>query len=191
MGECNTVDLTPVSRMAAAARAAKGAPSATRASILDRITARSRAQGSISEADSNGVTSRRGRPIVFSEEQLHRASGYSYARRVETKRGAQDLVYRMFAIVVIEHYCEAFPESADTLRWLLKPRRYSLLSELGRVAQPKSDENGEFRWTERDLDLLVRTALQVAEQRPSTKDGIAMVRAIRQPRKRLPQVREP
>jgi hypothetical protein len=97
----------------------------------------------------------------------------------------------MFAIVVIEHYCEAFPESADTLQWLLKPRRYSLLSELGRVAQPKSDENGEFRWTERDLDLLVRTALQVAEQRPSTKDGIAMVRAIRQARKRLPQVREP
>ena len=92
----------------------------------------------------------------------------------------------MFAIVAIEHYCEAFPESAPSLQWLLKPRRYSLLSELGRVAQPKSDENGELRWTERDVDLLVRTALDVAEKRPSTKDGIAMVRAIRQERKRLP-----
>jgi hypothetical protein len=105
---------------------------------------------------------------VFSEETLERASDYSYARRVGTKRGAQDLVYRMFAIVVIEHYCEAFPESAPSLR----------------VAHPKSDENGEFRWTERDVDLLVRTALEVAERRPSTKDGIAMVRGIRLERKR-------
>jgi hypothetical protein len=116
---------------------------------------------------------------VFSEEALQRASGYSYARRVGTRRGAQDLVYRMFAIVVIEHYCEAFPESAQTLQWLLRPRRYSLLSELGRVAQPKSDKTGELRWTERDVDLLVRTALDVAEKRPSTKDGIAMVRRLR------------
>ena len=123
---------------------------------------------------------------MFSEEALQRASDYSYARRVGTKRGAQDLVYRMFAIVVIEHYCEAFPESAPLLQWLLKPRRYSLLSELGRVAQPKSDENGEFRWTQRDVDLLVRTALEVAEKRPATKDGIAMVRGIRQERKRHP-----
>jgi hypothetical protein len=92
----------------------------------------------------------------------------------------------MFAIVVIEHYCEAFPEKAPSLQWLLEPRRYSLLSELGRVAHPKSDENGEFRWTERDVDLLVRTALEVAEQRPSTKDGIAIVRGIRHERKRLP-----
>jgi hypothetical protein len=123
---------------------------------------------------------------VFSEETLQRASGYSYARRVGTKRGAQDLVYRMFAIVVIEHYCEAFPETAHTLQWLLRPRRYSLLSELGRVARPKSDESGDLRWTERDVDLLVRTALEVAEKRPSTKDGISMVRGIRRERKRLP-----
>ena len=91
----------------------------------------------------------------------------------------------MFAIVVIEHYCEAFPENAPSLQWLLEPRRYSLLSELGRVAHPRSDENGAFRWTERDVDLLVRTALEVAEKRPSTKDGIAMVRGIRRERKRL------
>lgn len=96
------------------------------------------------------------------------------------------MVYRMFAIVVIEHYCEAFPETAETLQWLLRPRRYSLLSELGRVARPKSDESGDLRWTKRDVDLLVRTALEVAEKRPSTKDGIAMVRGIRRERKRLP-----
>jgi len=125
---------------------------------------------------------------VFSEDALQRASGYSYARRVTTRRGAQDLVYRMFAIVVIEHYCEAFPESASTLRWLLQPRRHSLLSELGRLAQPKSDENGGLRWAERDVDLLVRAAHDLAEQRPSTKDGVAMVRRMRNERKRFPQL---
>ena len=92
---------------------------------------------------------------MFSDEALQRAAGYSYARKVSTRRGAQ-------------------------------PRRYSLLSELGRVAQPKSDENGELRWTERDVDLLIRAALEVAEKRPSTKDGIAIVRAIRNERKRAP-----
>lgn len=150
------------------------------------LTARPRVRTRVSQADSNGVAVQRGRPVVFSDEALQRASGYSYARKVSTRRGAQDLVYRMFAIVVIEHYCEAFPESAHTLRWLLQPRRYSLLSELGRVAQPKSDENGELRWTERDVDLLIRAALEVAEKRPSTKDGIAIVRAIRNERKRAP-----
>jgi hypothetical protein len=32
---------------------------------------------------------------------------------VQTRRGAQDLVYRMFAIAVLEHYCEAYAEKAE------------------------------------------------------------------------------
>jgi len=85
----------------------------------------------------------------------------------------------MFAIAVIEHYCEAFPENAQSLQWLLEPRRHSLLSELGRVAQPKSGDNGELRWTERNVSLLVRIGLEVGGRRPSTKDGIAMIRRWR------------
>ena len=58
-------------------------------------------------------------------------------------RCAQDLVYRMFAIAVLEHYCEAYPEMAETLDWLPRPkRRHALLTELGRIAQPASDANG-------------------------------------------------
>ena len=101
---------------------------------------------SFSEADSNGMASTRGRPVAFSQKLLERASGYSYARRVRTRRGAQDLVYRMFAIAVIEHFCEAFPKNAETLQWLLEPRRHSLLSELGRVAKPTTGEDGELRF---------------------------------------------
>ena len=52
---------------------------------------------------------------MFSDETLRRTSGYSYARRIESRRGAQDLVYRMFAIAVIEHYCDAFPEMPSHL----------------------------------------------------------------------------
>lgn len=141
--------------------------------------AQSRGVGGFSGADSNGVASRRGRPAVFSEETLQRAAGYSYARRIESRRGAQDLVYRMFALAVIEHYCEAFPESAQPLEWLLRPRRHSLLSELGRVAQPRSGDNGELRWTERDVASLIEIALELAERRPSTKEGIAMIRERR------------
>ena len=89
------------------------------------------------EADS-GTT--RGRPPVFTDEVLDQAAGYSYARRVRTRRGAQDLVYRMFAIAALEHFCEAYPEKEATLAWLLRPkRRHALLTELGRVAQPRSD----------------------------------------------------
>ena len=100
----------------------------------------------LSEADSPFMAAephpspRGGRPPVFSEEVLRRATGYSYARRVGTRRGAQDLVYRMFAVAVLEHYCEAYPEKAETLGWLLRPkRRHALLTELGRVAHPRSD----------------------------------------------------
>jgi hypothetical protein len=141
-----------------------------------RPDAQSRGTGQFSEADSTGVTQPRGRPAVFSEETLRRASGYSYARRVGTRRGAQDLVYRMFAIAVIEHYCEAFPESAQAFDWLLRPRRHSLLSELGRVAQPRSGDHGDLRWNERDVALLIQTALEVANSRPSTKAGVTMIR---------------
>lgn len=130
------------------------------------------------EADSR--TRRSGRPYVFSDEALRRAAGYSYARRVQSRRGAQDLVYRMFAIAVLEQYCEAFPERADALAWLLRPRRrHALLTELGRVARPRSDANGELRWSEDDVMRLVAAALEVAEARPSTKSGIAMLRDFR------------
>jgi hypothetical protein len=81
----------------------------------------------------------RGRPPVFSDETLRQAANRSYGRRVETRRGSQDLVYRMFAIAAIELFCEAYPERAAALEWLLTPkRRYALLSELGRIARPRS-----------------------------------------------------
>ena len=132
------------------------------------------------EADS---TSPRGRPPVFSDEALSRAAGYSYARRVRTRRGAQDLVYRMFAIAVLEHYCEAYPEKEPTLSWLLRPRRrHALLTELGRVAQPRSDASGALRWSEADVARLMSAALALAEARPSTKAGVAMIRDLRRQR---------
>jgi hypothetical protein len=86
----------------------------------------------------------------------------------------------MFAIAVLEHYCEAYPEEADTLGWLLRPRRrHALLTELGRVAQPKSDASGALRWSEDDVSRLVEAALELAEARPSTKAGVAMLRDAR------------
>jgi hypothetical protein len=126
------------------------------------------------------VSAGRGRPPVFTEDVLRQAAGYSYARQVGTRRGAQDLVYRMFAVAVLEHYCEAFPETRETLAWLLAPRRrHTLLTELGRVARPRSGQSGELRWTEQDVSLLVRLALELADQRPSTKVGVALVRKRR------------
>jgi hypothetical protein len=119
----------------------------------------------------------RGRPPVFTDDALQRAADYSYAREVGTRRGAQDLVYRMFAVAVLEHYCDAFPEHRETLGWLLEPRRrHTLLSELGRVGRPRSGRDGELRWTADDVALLVRLAVEIAEARPSTKAGVAMVR---------------
>jgi hypothetical protein len=144
-----------------------------------RAYARSRGLGVFSEADSNEVAQRRGRRVVFSDEALQGASSFSYARHVGSRRGAQDLVYRMFALAVIEHYCEAFPETTESLEWLLRPRRHSLLSELGRIAQPRSDHNGELRWREKDVALMIATALEIAEAQPSTKDGVAIIRQRR------------
>ena len=86
----------------------------------------------------------------------------------------------MFAIAVLEHYCEAYPEKEATLAWLLRPRRrHALLTELGRIARPRSDVHGALAWTEVDVSRLIAAALTVAEARPSTKAGVAMIRSIR------------
>ena len=83
----------------------------------------------------------------------------------------------MFAIAAIEHYCEAFPESAPVLDWLLEPRRrHTLLSELGRFGNPSSGKDGQLQWNGEDVSLLIRAALEIAELRPSTKDGVAILR---------------
>jgi len=121
----------------------------------------------------------RGRPHVFSEAALRQATGFSYARSVRTRRGAQDLVYRMFAVAAIELFQEAYPEKGASLDWLLTPRRHSLLSELGRVAQPRSDGKGGLLWSERDVSRLVTVAFEIAEARPSTKVGVATIREYR------------
>ncbi len=122
----------------------------------------------------------RGRPAVFSEDVLKHASGFSYARRVGTRRGAQDLVYRMFAVAAIEHYCEAFPENAATLSWFFSPRRrHTLLTELGRVGRPRSGAGGDLSWSERDVSQLISAALELARQRPTTKAGVELLRTFR------------
>lgn len=128
-----------------------------------------------SEASSRG----RGRPRLFSDELLDRAAEFSYARSVRTRRGAQDLVYRMFAVAAIELFREAYPERGAPLDWLLTPRRHTLLSELGRIGRPRSDADGTLRWSEHDVSLLVRAALQVADAKPSTKAGVTMIRGLR------------
>jgi hypothetical protein len=122
----------------------------------------------------------RGRPRVFSDEALRQAADFSYARRVRTRRGEQDLVYRKFAVAVIELFREAYPEKAEPLNWLLSPRRrHVLLSELGRVAQPKSDNQGVLMWNERDVSRLISAAFQIAEAKPTTKAGVALIRDLR------------
>lgn len=122
----------------------------------------------------------RGRPRVFSDEALRQAGPFSYARRVRSRRGAQDLVYRKFAVAAIEQYRDAYPEKADPLRWLFSPSpRHSLLSELGRVAHLKSDEQGVLQWSPRDVTQLIRAAFVIAEAKPSTKVGVAMIRDLR------------
>jgi hypothetical protein len=121
----------------------------------------------------------RGRPRVFSDEALRQAAEFSYARRVRTRRGAQDLVYRKFAVAAIELFREAYPEKAALLDWLLAPRRHVLLSELGRVAQPTSDDEGVLMWNERDVSRLIAFAFQIAEAKPTTKAGVAMIRDLR------------
>jgi hypothetical protein len=143
------------------------------------------------EADSESVTTKasatraRGRPRVFSEQALHDALHFSYARHVRTRRGAQDLVYRKFAVAALELYRETHPKGGARLAWLLAPTpRHSLLTELGRVARPWSDDEGVLHWTAHDVARLVDVAFAVVEAKPSTKEGVAMIRALkrREPR---------
>jgi hypothetical protein len=122
----------------------------------------------------------RGRPHVFSDEELRRAAKFAYARRVRTRRGAQDLVYRKFALVAIELYRESHPEAAARLDWLLEPTpRYSLLSELGRIGGPRSGRADELEWNARDVNRLIRAAFAIARVKPRTKEGVAMIRELR------------
>jgi hypothetical protein len=99
---------------------------------------------------------------------------------VRTRRGAQDLVYRKFALVAIELYRESHREAATALDWLVHPTpRYSLLSELGRIGGPRSGRQNELEWDARDVNRLIEAALEIANARPSTKTGIAMIRELR------------
>lgn len=86
----------------------------------------------------------------------------------------------MFAVAVLEHYSEAYPESAKTLGWLLRPRRRNtLLTEIGRFGKPRSLDDGALTWRPEDVSRLVAEALRIAELRPSTKVGVALLRARR------------
>jgi len=122
----------------------------------------------------------RGRPPVFSDAALLQATDFSYARSVKTRRGAQDLVYRMFAVAAIELFREAYPEMGAPLEWLLEPhRRHTLLTELGRTGKPRSDAAGGLTWSEEDVSELIRVALEIAQLKPTTKRGVARIRALR------------
>jgi hypothetical protein len=86
----------------------------------------------------------------------------------------------MFAVAVLEHYCEAYPEKAETLGWLLRPKlRHALLTELGRVAHPRSDADGNLTWNEEDVSRLMEAAFLLSEAKPSTKRGVLMMREYR------------
>jgi hypothetical protein len=140
-----------------------------------------------SEADSDrdvtsaaASNSSRGRRPVFSDEALRGAARYSYARRVRSRRGAQDLVYRQFAIAALDLYCETFPEKAEQLEWLLVPTpRHSLLTELGRIAKPRSGKDEALEWDAPDVSRLIRAAFVVAQLKPTTKAGVSMIRDLR------------
>jgi len=117
---------------------------------------------------------------VFTEKAIREAMHFSYARTVRTRRGAQDLVYRKFAVAALELFRETHPKEGASLEWLLAPTlRHSLLTELGRVAGPRSDENGVLRWTSQDVYRLIDAAFAVVEAKPSTKEGVAMIRKLR------------
>jgi hypothetical protein len=120
--------------------------------------------------------------MAFSDDALARAAGFSYARSVRTHRGAQDLVYRMFATAVIEHYCEAFPDNAERLGWYFAPKvRHTLLTELGRIGRPRSDGRGGMTWNEDDVARMIEAALELAATKPTAKAGAATLRALRRP----------
>ena len=134
-------------------------------------------QSVLPEASSSN---RRGRRPVFSDDALRTATRYSYARHVRSRRGSQDLVYRHFAIAAIGLYRESFPEEGAVLGWLLEPRpRHSLLTELGRVAKPRSGSGESLQWDAHDVSRLIEAAFLVAERKPLTKDGVAIIRELR------------
>ncbi len=86
----------------------------------------------------------------------------------------------MFAVAAIELFREAYPERGAPLEWLLEPhRRHTLLTELGRTAKPRSDAAGGLTWSEEDVSELIRVALEIAALKPSTKRGVAIIRALR------------
>jgi hypothetical protein len=123
--------------------------------------------------ESEAASKKLGRPQVFSEEALARvlASGVSPTRHVTTKRGAQDLMYRVRAVLVIDRFRQLYPHEAASLAWLCMPSdmrgetwRHSLLTELGRITNPQA---------------LIPVALHVARLRPSTKEGIRLIRQLR------------
>jgi hypothetical protein len=122
---------------------------------------------------SEAASKKLGRPQVFSEEALTRvlASGVSPTRRVTTKRGAHDLMYRVRAVLVIDRFRQLYPDEAASLAWLCMPGdmrgetwRHSLLTELGRITNPQA---------------LIPVALYVARLQPSTKEGIRAIRQLR------------
>lgn len=130
----------------------------------------------VAEAASKGL---RGRRQVFSDSELRRSSQFAYARRVKTRRGAQDLVYRKFALAAIEQFRETHPQVGAPLGWLVSPPRYSLLSELGRIAEPKSGDEDTLVWNAAGVNRLIAAALEVAETKPTTKSGVSLIREAR------------
>ena len=83
-------------------------------------------------------------------------------------------------MAVVELYREAHPEAGAPLEWLLSPSpRYSLLSELGRVAEPKSGDEDALEWSAPDVNRLIDAALEIAEAKPTTKVGVEMIRDLR------------
>lgn len=103
------------------------------------------------------------------------------ARHVTTRRGAQDLAYRIRAVAVIEQYRKIYPEEAEPLAWLFNPGdmrgetwRHSLLTELGRASKAQH---------------IVLIAQRIAEVQPATKEGIRLIRRLRAALERAEQER--
>lgn len=127
------------------------------------------------EVDSEASSKKkRGRPRAFSDEWLERAllSGASASRHIKTTRGAHDVAYRIQAVAVIEQFRKLYPAEAESLEWLFKPGdmrgetwRHSLLTEIGRAHHPQ--------W-------IIPIARRIAELQPKTKDGIRLIRLMRQ-----------
>lgn len=107
-----------------------------------------------------------GRPRVFSDKELWDAS--SVTRGSGTRRSAQEAAYAVRAVAVLRWALSA-PEDLSAVLWLGDPARpetwrWTLLAALGRFRDPVT---------------LVTAALLVAEQRPSAREGAALLRGIR------------